>query len=51
MDNNSCLNEILNELRKIRQELSTISRYEKELENIKYELKNVERTLERRNWK
>ena len=48
MDDNRCLNEILNELKKLRQDIYNISREQRELENIKAELKNIERTLERR---
>ena len=51
MDDNRCLNEILNELKKIRQDIYNIARDQRELENIKYELKNIERTLERKGWK
>ena len=48
MDDNRCLNEILYELRRIRDALNDISRNQKELENIKNEIRSLERKLERR---
>ena len=48
MDDSKYLNEILNELRKIRQDIYNITREQRELENIKNELKNIEKILDRK---